>query len=345
MKFNIKTALLGALICATVIQPMQAMNWSWKKILGAAAIIGLVSCEIIKAYYYNANDALKNAIDNNEKDSFNVAIRNGANVNVRVENLTPLCRAAVCNNLEIFMDLVEQGAKINVHDDSETSAAIFMAARHGHLGILRYFVNQGVNVNKLGYIYMWENFVQSRETWAALHLAAFNNRIEVVRYLIEDGAHIDMVTSEGVTAYKIAIRKGHLDVADLLENCENYRKSKLRMEVTEHNKNVVPPYLALDVFAQDIESMRQSFHDLFNGVDQDSDEFNENIKLVNHLLRRTEQMKLTNVNKELAFLKMKLANQKPTTINEFDAHKKLQLVAIKNSKKNNDLFFNFTNLN
>ena len=414
MKINIKTALLGALICATVMQPMQAMNRDWKDTvaeitgtaLGVAVGISTLAGSMYGQYYgmsycrwilegsrssmqpmqvlsfreywseawkacevvgwkkvacataawtffcfwlnkkyeqqidmrfglllgFSRDRQLYNAIQKNDRERAKYLLGNGANIHATDSGRgTPLHWAVFNNHPEMVKFLVENGANMHA-DDSNRGTPLHYAAMQNRPEMVKCLVESGAHVN----ILCGEGF------WVPLHYAAYyHDNLETVKLMLEHGAHIDSASKCSRTAYRWAVERGNVNVASLLQNCENYRKFQVRMKVTEQNKNVIPSYLALDVFAQDIEGIRKSFDYLFSGIDQGSDEFGQNIKLVNHLLRKTEQMKLTSANKELAFLKMKLGNQKPTIHSEFDAHNKLRLVVIKNRTNINDVNFKF----
>ena len=362
MKLKMKTVLLGTLMLAVTVQPMQAMSyWNWYKeelaasveILGwekVALIVGVtwgiggwlrikykrqIDMRALQFLGLSKDRQLYNAIQDNDIERAKYLLSYAAHIQATdIEKGTPLHWAVLNNHPEMVKFLLENGANIYA-DDSNKGTPLHYAAMENRPAMVKCLIESGVNVN-----------IISGKGYTPLHLAAyFHDNVETVQYMLGNGAHIHAIDDAIFTARHRAEEQGNVNVTALLQSCENYCDRKIRMKVTEHNKNVVPPYLALDVYAQDIEGMRDSFNYLFSGVDQGSDEFGQNIKLVNHLLHKTEQMKLTSVNKELAFLKMKLGNQKPTIHSEFDAHNKLRLVVIKNRTNTNDLFFTFTNLN
>ena len=171
-------------------------------------------------------------------------IEQGADVNVRIgtENSeTPLFLAAQYNpNVDVMKTLIENGAEVNAknykgetpldHADSEEKknilraaggktgeesfeskwSNIFGAAEAGTVQDVKYFVENGVDVN-----------VKKSDGWAPLHSASgFNSKKEVLIALIESGAQVNTKNNRNETPLHLAARNNsNVDVLKtLLEN-------------------------------------------------------------------------------------------------------------------------------
>jgi len=84
--------------------------------------------------------------------------------------------------------------------------ALSAACMAGHLEIVRYLVENGVDI---------ESKI-SMENTSALNEAAINNQLEIVRYLLEKGADIASQDHQGFTALHWAAWHCHLDMMKLL---------------------------------------------------------------------------------------------------------------------------------
>jgi ankyrin repeat protein len=82
---------------------------------------------------------------------------------------------------------------VNATDTLYGSRPIHLAARCGHVDVVRYLVEKGVDVNAT-------NFDGSMP----IHVATTWNRPDVVRVLRELGANLDLKNKDGCTALDIA---------------------------------------------------------------------------------------------------------------------------------------------
>ncbi|XP_071444003.1 alpha-latrotoxin-Lg1a-like [Hetaerina americana] len=204
-------------------------------------------------------------------------IDNGANINVRTVNgSTPLHIAAQNGYLELVKYLVDdRGADFNIKDNDEktplqvtnqvdiakylieekratNSTYMFDAAERGYLGILRYLVYKGFDINRRNMydntllnvaarngrlvvvvlrggdrqlrldivkylIYKGAN-INERARWdnTPLHEAAENGHLNVVKYLIHEGASINEKARWDKTPLHEAAQRGHLNVVKYL---------------------------------------------------------------------------------------------------------------------------------
>ena len=107
--------------------------------------------------------------------------------------------AARGGHLEVVRYLVGQGAVMTARDN-EGETALIAAAKVGHLEVVRYLVGQGADVT-----------ARDNEGETALLWAAFpGGHLEVVRYLVGQGADVNARQNEGATALMAAAGTGHL---------------------------------------------------------------------------------------------------------------------------------------
>ena len=88
---------------------------------------------------------------------------------------------------DLALSLIEQGANVHATDDDETP--LLMAARNGHLGVMRVLLDKGANIN-----------VQSARGETALMRAASSSDVEMVKLLLSRGAKPNIETNDGLTA-------------------------------------------------------------------------------------------------------------------------------------------------
>lgn len=81
-----------------------------------------------------------------------------------------------------------------------------MAAREGHLDVVKYLVAKGANIN----------YVHPISEMTAFHLAALDNHKEVVKYLAGAGADIHMKIKAGVSIIRAVRDFGSPEMLELL---------------------------------------------------------------------------------------------------------------------------------
>jgi ankyrin repeat protein len=135
-------------------------------------------------------------------------LANGADLNVRTEQVSPpLICAAVHGHKAIVDLLLSKGADIEIQSTSNTrrQTALMCAANRGFKTILQSLVAHSANVNAVD---------SSGRT--ALHYAAERNFPEIAAYLLANKANVDAKTSENITPLHYASDLGNLDVAKVL---------------------------------------------------------------------------------------------------------------------------------
>lgn len=117
-------------------------------------------------------------------------------------------RAALKGHVEIVAFFLDQGVDLNLE-----GKALQMAAKTGQLLVVQYLIERGADIN------MPSNFYN----WTALHYAAKNGHLAVVEYLVRNGAVVGLKTHEehngtysGWSALHFAADEGHLEISQFL---------------------------------------------------------------------------------------------------------------------------------
>ena len=117
-----------------------------------------------------------------------------------------LYHAAEAGDLErVKVLVVEQGDDKGKTCGPYDRTPLYAASREGHLAVVRYFVEQGCNMEKA-----------DNNGFTPLITASGNGHLEVVRYLLEQGANRDKASDIGYTSLHWAAMRGHLEIAKLL---------------------------------------------------------------------------------------------------------------------------------
>ena len=161
-----------------------------------------------------------------------------------VHDETPLVIASRNGHLAVVRYLVEQGAYINITDSDGTTPLIW-ASIHGHVGVVRYLSEKGAYKNKVTYFYgrtamhhAAQGFLEITEGQlevvryfveqgadmekadrfgnTPLLIASWIGHLDVVRYLLEQGANRDKADNEGRTPLHYAAQNGGLATTKLL---------------------------------------------------------------------------------------------------------------------------------
>jgi serine/threonine-protein phosphatase 6 regulatory ankyrin repeat subunit B len=104
----------------------------------------------------------------------------------------------------VFMDRVDVNAARKYSKGAST--ALVNASQNGHLGIVKFLIGQGADIDK-----------PVKEGITALMVASQNGHHLVVQFLIEHGAYVNHKSEQrGLTALFLAAERGHLDVLNLL---------------------------------------------------------------------------------------------------------------------------------
>ncbi len=127
------------------------------------------------------------------------------------DGFTPLQLAAFFGHAETVALLLDRGAEINLHSQNKTFARgvpiLQSAVASGNVDVVKILLARGADVNIKG----------EENSLTPLHASAFDGQLEIVRLLIEQGADPNIKTKNGDTPLAIAKKKGHAQVAALLE--------------------------------------------------------------------------------------------------------------------------------
>ena len=97
------------------------------------------------------------------------------------------------------------GADVNEYAPGR-GPAIVSAAWHGHTEIVEFLLNRGADIN-----------ARRKINNTPLQVAASNGHLDTVRLLLSRGANANIV-GEGGSALRIAVEKGHTEIANLLRH-------------------------------------------------------------------------------------------------------------------------------
>ncbi|KAK7456363.1 hypothetical protein VKT23_010610 [Stygiomarasmius scandens] len=97
----------------------------------------------------------------------------------------------------------DSGAKFQLVKECQPS--LWDAAYKGHLGVIKFLIEKGADVNAVGGFY-----------GTALQAAASQGHLDVVKFLVEKGADVNAVGGEYGTALQAAASQRHLDVVKFL---------------------------------------------------------------------------------------------------------------------------------
>ncbi|WP_188153322.1 ankyrin repeat domain-containing protein [Wolbachia endosymbiont of Pentalonia nigronervosa] len=139
------------------------------------------------------NSSLVVAINEGNINLVKKLIEQGADFNVKDNrDMTPLQLAAKNDHLSIVKYLIEE--------KGVNSSNIFDAVESGCLGLVRYLVDKGIDINTRG-----------SYGSTLLHLAALNGKLEIVRYLVERGANLSFSDDSGKIPLEVAHDKSIID--------------------------------------------------------------------------------------------------------------------------------------
>lgn len=166
-------------------------------------------------------DALRDAALNGDLASAKQAVAAGADVNwdtsvIPWGDSTPLQLAARHGHIEMMRYLLENGADIN-HTSDYGTIALHHAAANGQTEAVKFLVTAGSDINALS-IY--------KQT--PLHYCGIgsNPNVEVVNYLIAAGADTRIRDTDGMTAQQRASWKGYPAIAAAIAESETQQAQK-----------------------------------------------------------------------------------------------------------------------
>lgn len=118
--------------------------------------------------------------------------------------LNPLHQAAFQGELEVVLELIKGGAKVN-SEDERASTPLHHAAFNGHKTVIKALINNGAIVDP-----------QDADMSTPLHNAAFSGHKKALRYLLDRGSDVTLKDIDGNTALHKASFNGHIKCMELL---------------------------------------------------------------------------------------------------------------------------------
>lgn len=138
-------------------------------------------------------------------DLFRELINNGANLSMQGGDA--LLRAAELDRILIVEELLKLG--VDPNHENMYGSALHAAADYGYTDILEMLLEYGADTD-----------IQAKldeSDWTALMLAAEAGREDITRILLENGADVWLKDSEGETALDVARKRGHPKIVKMLE--------------------------------------------------------------------------------------------------------------------------------
>lgn len=118
---------------------------------------------------------------------------------------TPLHYAAMEGRVDTVTLLVNSGASIDPKNAAGTTP-LWLASAYGRTAVVKYLISKGANIS-----------TEAKITHLTpLHIAALNGQKGVVDLLLAKGADANAKSAAGETPLRLAIRRDHKDIADLL---------------------------------------------------------------------------------------------------------------------------------
>ncbi len=149
------------------------------------------------------------SIKNKQRNTTQLLIQQGANVNKSGFIYPPLIRAVLNNDIETVKLLLANNADVDVKcDDLGTTSLMYSSAKAERINITKFLIKNGANVN-----------AQSSCGETPLMFAAKGGSISTVMYLLEHKASVNTKSFTGSTALMYAAGRGNPEVVKcLIEN-------------------------------------------------------------------------------------------------------------------------------
>jgi hypothetical protein len=146
-------------------------------------------------------------------------IQAGGDVNAAVNGIPPILVAPSCVNGTIADILISQGANVD-SKNSHGETALHLAARFGHLDVVKMLLAHGADINVQSNSRSESNMSNAdfNVGWTPLHEAAEQGELEAVRMLLLHKAKAHLTTKNGKTARDRARQSGHTEITKMLSS-------------------------------------------------------------------------------------------------------------------------------
>jgi ankyrin repeat protein len=159
----------------------------------------------------DANNQLLMAAQENDTRKMKLALKNGADVNVRTESGQTVLHFVQDEQLAKL--LIEKGANVNLKEYDFEMTPIFFH----DVAIAKILYKAGADIN-----------IKAKKGITPLMWYGYNNYPDGVRFLIANGAHINLVNGEDSTALDIAIRFEYAELVEYLRSVGAKTAAELR---------------------------------------------------------------------------------------------------------------------
>ena len=163
----------------------------------------------VNAKTTNGRPPLFFAASNGHRDAVILLLNNGADVNICDDTYkaTALHRAAAIGHCGVIDELLNRKADVNAKTINEYTP-LHMAALNGHTDAVKMLLNNGADVNSC----------DGKTNQTALHKAAHGGHCGVIAELLNRKADVNAKTSNGCSPLHLAAFKGQRDAVILLLN-------------------------------------------------------------------------------------------------------------------------------
>lgn len=189
---------------------------------------------------FGYNDLLYSAIDKRYYQIVKILVDRGVDINSTyssswlISHQTPLHHA--CKNGDYIMVqlLLNKGADVDIKDEFNKTP-LHVAVQEGHVHTVVTLLNHGADVNSFFYTFD-DNY------YTALLLACEKGNEEIAKLLLNRGADVNIENKFGLTAFSLAVRNGHSNIAKILLDLENtiFKINDIKFLLNETNKCKIP---------------------------------------------------------------------------------------------------------
>lgn len=132
------------------------------------------------------------------------------------ENTAPLHIASSYGNENMVIELLNQGAKIDLSNGAEESP-LYLAAQGGHLRVVKVLLDRGAEIN-------WINGSGT----TPLYTAVVRHHLEIVKFLLSRGAKTDITTEDEAS---LLLHASQHSTPEILEELLKSNQLNLRQEI------------------------------------------------------------------------------------------------------------------